>query len=105
MTESSGVAESSGTAAPPEPPWRDPGLFSLPSDRLLDELLARLAQAMDAEVAQFLLVEGDQLRVLASQGVPMSRVAALRIPVGRGFAGTVAATGSPAALPDTTTLE
>jgi len=79
--------------------------LSLPSDRLLDELLARLARALDADVAQFLLVEGDNLRVLATHGVPMERVATLRIPVGRGFAGTVAATGSPAALPDTSSLE
>jgi GAF domain-containing protein/anti-sigma regulatory factor (Ser/Thr protein kinase) len=86
-------------------PLRDPGLFSLPSDRLLDELLARLARVMEADVAQFLLVEGDALRVLASHGVALAKVAALRIPVGRGFAGTVAATGSPAALADTTTLE
>lgn len=92
-------------AGPREAPWRDPGLFSLPSDRLLDELLARLARVMNADVAQFLLVEGDHLRVLASQGVPMEQVAGLRIPVGRGFTGTVAATGSPAALPDTSTLE
>lgn len=95
----------SETTGPREAPWRDPGLFSLPSDRLLDELLARLAQVMDADVAQFLLVEGDVLRVLASQGVPIEHVASLRVPVGRGFAGTVAATGSPAALADTTTLE
>jgi GAF domain-containing protein/anti-sigma regulatory factor (Ser/Thr protein kinase) len=98
-------SEITETTGPREAPWRDPGLFSLPSDRLLDELLARLAHVMDADVAQFLLVEGDHLRVLASQGVPMAQVAALRVPVGRGFAGTVAATGSPAALADTTTLE
>jgi len=95
----------SETTGAREAPWRDPGLFSLPSDRLLDELLARLGQVMDADVAQFLLVEGDVLRVLASQGVPIEQVATLRIPVGKGFAGTVAATGAPAALADTTTLE
>src|SRR5436305_3071592 len=93
------------SAGPREAPWRDPGLFSRPSDRLLDELLARLARVMDADVAQFLLVEGEELRVLATYGVAMAKVAALRIPVGRGFAGTVAATGSPAALSDTSTLE
>jgi GAF domain-containing protein/anti-sigma regulatory factor (Ser/Thr protein kinase) len=105
MTESSELPESGEIAEPRETPWRDPGLFSLPSDRLLDELLARLARVMNADVAQFLLVEGEQLRVLASQGVAIEKVATLRVPVGRGFAGTVAATGSPAALADTTTLE
>lgn len=104
-TDPSATTGPAHTSGPPEAPWRDPGLFSLPSDRLLDELLARLAQVMDADVAQFLLVEGDVLRVLASQGVPIEQVAALRIPVGRGFAGTVAATGAPAALADTATLE
>lgn len=98
-------SEMTESAGPREAPWRDPGLFSLPSDRLLDELLARLARVMDADVAQFLLVEGDHLRVLASQGVPIEQVSSLRIPVGRGFAGTVAATSSPAALSDTSTLE
>jgi GAF domain-containing protein/anti-sigma regulatory factor (Ser/Thr protein kinase) len=90
---------------PREAPLRDPGLVGLPSDRLLDELLRRLAGVMNADVAQFLLVEGDHLRVLATFGVPLEQVRDLRIPVGRGFAGTVAATGSPAALADTSTLE
>ncbi|MBV9369158.1 MAG: GAF domain-containing protein, partial [Frankiales bacterium] len=94
-------SEVTGTQAP----FGDPGLLALPSDRVLDELLARLARALDADVAQFLLIEGDYLRVLATHGVPMERVATLRVPVGRGFTGTVAATGSPAALPDTSSLE
>lgn len=84
---------------------RDPRLSGLPSDRLLDELLARLCGVMNADVAQFLLVEDDQLRVLATHGVSLEKVAELRIPVGRGFAGSVAAAASPAVLPDTSTLE
>ncbi|MBV9290888.1 MAG: GAF domain-containing protein, partial [Frankiales bacterium] len=84
---------------------RDPGLAELPSDRLLEELLARLCQVMAADVAQFLLVEGDVLRVMASHGVSMDKVRDLRIPVGRGFTGTVAATAEPAVLDDTATLE
>src|SRR5947209_13409971 len=88
-----------------EAPLRDPRLSGLPSDRLLDELLARLCAVMGADVAQFLLLEEEILRVLATHGVPPERVADLRIPVGRGFAGTVAATRSPAVLSDTSTLE
>jgi len=88
-----------------EAPLRDPRLAALPSDRLLDELLARLCSVMQADVAQFLLVEDGHLRVIASHGVDMNRVQDLRIPVGRGFAGTVAATASPAILGDTSTLE
>lgn len=98
------MTTSEGTSARAAP-LRDPGLTALPSDRLLDELLARLCTVMGAEVAQFLLVEGDSLRVLATAGVPVEKVADLRIPIGRGFAGTIAATRSPAVLADTSTLE
>src|SRR3954453_2054311 len=73
-----------------EAPLRDPRLTGLPSDRLLDELLSRLCSVMSADVAQFLLVEGNELRVLASTGVELGRVRDLRIPLGRGFAGTIA---------------
>jgi GAF domain-containing protein len=75
------------------------------ADALLQELLARLCQVMSADVAQFLLVEGDVLRVMASHGVPLQQVRDLRIPVGRGFTGTVAATAAPAIVADTSTLE
>src|SRR4051812_32278824 len=60
---------------------------------------------MGADVAQFLLREDDQLRVLATHGVAPEKVAGLRIPVGKGFAGAIAAAGAPAVLPDTSTLE
>src|SRR4051795_12484428 len=97
------------TDAPPrsarEAPLRDPRLTGLPSDRLLDELLARLCAVMGADVAQFLLREDDQLRGLAPHGVAPEKVAGLRIPVGKGFAGAVAAAGAPAVLPDTSALE
>src|SRR5205807_5269430 len=46
-----------------EAPLRDPRLAGMPSDRLLDELLARLCGVMGADVSQFLLLEDDQLRV------------------------------------------
>src|SRR3954469_2910419 len=98
-----------------EAPLRDPRLTGLPSDRLLDELLARLCVVMGADVAQFLLREDDQLRVLATHGVAPEKVAGLRIPVGEGVAGGVrgggggagapAPPGPPAVLPDTSTLE
>src|SRR3954462_6078369 len=72
---------------PPLPgPAPDPRLTGLPSDRLLDELLARLCAVMGADVAQFLLLDDDQLRVLATHGVAPEKVAGLRIPVGKGFA-------------------
>ena len=98
------TTDASSTSAR-EAPLRDPRLVGLPSDRLLDELLARLCAVMSADVAQFLLVEGDFLRVLATHGVDAERVADLRIPVGRGFAGAIAAAASPAVLADTSELE
>ena len=75
------------------------------TDLLLDELLARLCLVMSADVSQFLLLEDDKLRVMASHGVPIEQVRELRIPLGRGFAGTIAATASPAIIADTSTLE
>jgi GAF domain-containing protein/anti-sigma regulatory factor (Ser/Thr protein kinase) len=89
----------------PEAALRDPRLSALPADRLLEELLARLCQVMGADIAQFLLVEDDVLRVMSTHGVAMERAAAVRIPVGRGFSGTIAATASPAVISDTAELE
>jgi GAF domain-containing protein/anti-sigma regulatory factor (Ser/Thr protein kinase) len=60
---------------------------------------------MSADVAQFLLVEGDVLRVLASHGVPLEQLRDLRIPIGQGFTGTVAATASPAIISDTSSFQ
>lgn len=88
-------------AAPPSGP--SAGRSS--PDALLQELLARLCQAMSADVSQFLLVEGDTLRVMASHGVPQEQVRDLRIPIGRGFSGTIAATAAPAIISDTSVLE
>ena len=82
-----------------------PGASGASSDALLAELLARLCQVMSADVSQFLLVEGDALRVMASHGVPLQQVRDLRIPVGRGFTGTIAATAAPAIVSDTSSLE
>jgi GAF domain-containing protein/anti-sigma regulatory factor (Ser/Thr protein kinase) len=81
------------------------GVSGSASDALLEELLARLCQLMAADVSQFLLVEGDALRVMASHGVPLDQVRDLRIPVGRGFTGTIAATAAPAIISDTSELE
>ena len=102
MTQTPGAGAPAQGAAPP------PGRAATPrpsSDALLEELLARLCQVMTADVSQFLLVEGDVLRVMASHGVPLEQVRDLRIPVGRGFSGTIAATASPAIIADTSSLE
>jgi hypothetical protein len=58
-----------GASPPPRP-----GASGSSSDALLQELLARLCQVMSADVSQFLLVEGDVLRVMASHGVPLPQV-------------------------------
>src|SRR3954451_5043159 len=64
-----------------EAPLRDPRLTGLASDRLLDELLARLCVVMSADVAQYLLREDDQPRVLATHGVPPEKVPRPRVSV------------------------
>src|SRR4051812_23085443 len=91
-----------GGETPSRPAQGTPGTQP---DALLQELLARLCQVMTADVAQFLLVERDVLRVMASHGVPLAQVRDLRIPFGRGFSGTIAATASPAIVSDTSSLE
>jgi signal transduction histidine kinase len=61
---------------------------SLPHDELVDLLLAKLSDAVDADRAMFFLLDEDRRslhgRVLDEQG----RLRAIDVPVGRGIAGT-----------------
>ncbi len=69
-------------------------------DRLLDELLARMCRVLDADAAQILLVEGEELRIVAAHGLTREGLADLRLPLGDGFEATIVATGAPAAVAD-----
>jgi anti-sigma regulatory factor (Ser/Thr protein kinase)/putative methionine-R-sulfoxide reductase with GAF domain len=71
----------------------DAALAYLPLEELLIELLNRIAEVLRSDTAAFLLLdEGtDELVARAAKGIEEEVEAGVRIPVGRGFAGRIAA--------------
>jgi serine phosphatase RsbU (regulator of sigma subunit)/anti-sigma regulatory factor (Ser/Thr protein kinase) len=71
----------------------DVGLAYLPLKELLNELLERIAGILDSDTAAFLLLEegGDTLIATAAKGIEEEVEQGVRIPVGGGFAGRIAA--------------
>ncbi|MDA0182556.1 SpoIIE family protein phosphatase [Solirubrobacter phytolaccae] len=71
----------------------DVGIGYLPLEQLLNELLQRIAEILDSDTAAFLLLEegGDSLLATAAKGIEEEVEQGVRIPVGRGFAGRIAA--------------
>ena len=80
----------------------DAALAHLDLDALLDELLLRIRTALGADTAAILLLdeEANELVARAARGIEEEVEAGVRIPVGRGFAGRVAAERRPIVLPD-----
>ncbi len=78
----------------------DVTLAHLELDALLVELLARVAEVLDADIAKVLLFDEQrsELRVRKAHGLPDEAVADLRVPAGGGVAGRVAAAGRPSIL-------
>ncbi len=81
----------------------DVALDHLELTALLDELLARIAELLDADIAKVLLYDEDRstLHVRAARGLPAEAVQLLRIPSGAGAAGRIAAAGRPLILTET----
>jgi anti-sigma regulatory factor (Ser/Thr protein kinase)/putative methionine-R-sulfoxide reductase with GAF domain len=80
----------------------DAALANLTVDELLDELLIRVKEALSTDTAAILLIDrgkGD-LVARAAKGIEEEVQQGVRIPVGRGFAGTIAASGKPLAIYD-----
>ncbi|MFL5911055.1 MAG: GAF domain-containing protein, partial [Gaiellaceae bacterium] len=77
-------------------------LSQLPLEELLDELLTRLRDLLESQTATVLLLdeEADELVAYAAKGVEEEARRRVRIPMGQGFAGTVAAQASPVVIPD-----
>lgn len=73
--------------------FTDPALSELPLDRLLDELLDRVYEALDVDTVAILLLdkEAQQLVARAAKGIEEEVERGVRIPIGRGFAGRIAA--------------
>ena len=80
----------------------DAALAHLSLEELLDELLERIRDALDADTAAILLLdtETNELVARAAKGIEEEVEQGVRIPVGLGFAGRVAAAVEPIALED-----
>jgi PAS domain S-box-containing protein len=77
-------------------------LAHLSLDDLLEELLVRLSEALAADTVAVLLLteDGAALTPRAAKGIEEEVAAGIRIPVGKGFAGRIAAERRPIALED-----
>jgi K+-sensing histidine kinase KdpD len=80
----------------------DAALSLLPLGRLLDELLVRIRDVLEADTAAFLLLdeEAEELVARAAKGIEEEVERGVRIPLGRGFAGRVAAQAAPVVIED-----
>jgi len=80
----------------------DAALASLSMDELLRELLERIAAILGSDTAAFLLIDevsGD-LVAQAAKGIEEEVEQGVRIPMGRGFAGRIAAERRPVTIED-----
>jgi anti-sigma regulatory factor (Ser/Thr protein kinase) len=75
----------------------DAALAYLPMEDLLDELLTRVLGILGADTSAILLLEDDDATLVAraAKGLEEEVKRGVRIPVGRGFAGRIAATREP----------
>lgn len=73
----------------------DAALAHLDSEQLLDELLERIRELVDADTAAILLLDHDtrDLVATAAKGIEEEVRQGVRIPLGAGFAGRIAASG------------
>src|ERR1700760_3421522 len=78
----------------------DAALSYLRSDELLTELLTRVKESLNADTAAVLLLDGSgrQLIATAASGLEEEVRQGVRIPVGQGFAGRIAAETRPVIL-------
>jgi serine phosphatase RsbU (regulator of sigma subunit) len=80
----------------------DAALAHLMVDDLLDELLLQVRDALSADTVAVLLLDEKRAELVAraAKGLEEEVREGVRIPCGRGFAGTIAATGRPMAIFD-----
>ena len=80
----------------------DVALAHLSLDQLLDELLLRIREALRADTAAFLLVDETKTELVAraAKGIEEEVERGVRIPIGGGFAGRIAAQRHPVILDD-----
>ena len=78
----------------------DAALAYLSEEDLLQELLQRISDIMEIDTVAILLLEGDALHARAAKGIEEEVEQGVRIPVGRGFAGRIAAERRAITIPD-----
>jgi PAS domain S-box-containing protein len=80
----------------------DPALEYLGLDALLDDLLARIRDAVSADTVVILLAQegSSELHAAAVLNFEEEIADRVRVPIGAGFAGRIAATGQPLAVED-----
>ncbi len=78
----------------------DPALSELPLEALLDELLTRVREILGVDTVAVLLRERDELVARAAKGLEAEVEQGVRIPLGAGFAGRIAAERHPIFIPD-----
>jgi len=80
----------------------DAALAYLPLETLLDELLTRVIAILGADTVAILLLDDDDTTLVAraAKGLEEEVERGVRIPVGRGFAGRIAATRRPVRILD-----
>ena len=71
----------------------DTAITTLVVEDLLDELLSRVQEVLDADTAAVLLLDegGSELVATAARGIEEEVREGVRIPIGTGFAGRIAA--------------
>jgi anti-sigma regulatory factor (Ser/Thr protein kinase)/putative methionine-R-sulfoxide reductase with GAF domain len=80
----------------------DAALANLTVEDLMDELLIRVREALSTDTAAILLHDEStrELVATAAKGIEEEVEQGVRIPLGKGFAGTIAATAQPVAIFD-----
>jgi GAF domain-containing protein/anti-sigma regulatory factor (Ser/Thr protein kinase) len=78
----------------------DAALSFLDEEDLLQELIQRVSEILDVDTVAFLLLEGNELHARAARGIEEEVEQGVRIPVGQGFAGRVAAERHAVTVPD-----
>lgn len=80
----------------------DPALSELALEALLDEILTRIRGILEVDTVAVLLLdpECDELVARAAKGLEEEVRRGVRIPIGRGFAGRIAAERAPIFIPD-----
>ncbi len=80
--------------------FTDAALAHLALEDLLAELLTRIAEILHTDTAAILLLEGEELHARAAKGIEEEVEQGVRIPLGMGFAGRIAAERRAIFIPD-----